>query len=296
MTTFSDMLYGLGGIPAVGGGTIPFSTGSYFFVDSTTGSNGNTGKSPAKPFKTIDYAIGKCTASKGDVIVVMPGHTETITGAGGITCDVAGISIIGLGNANLRPTLTWSATASTILVTADNVLLRNFICKVSIDSVVTGISITGAGCTLDAVDFQETSAKQMLVFIQTAATADYLTIKNCRHRQVAAGSAKWIDLVGADYAEIRNNDILVQASTHVIGGTTTESLDIVIDSNIIVNPADAAQVVLLASSTGMVSNNAGGGAKSAIAGGFALASAFGRENYTCNTANKNGLLDPVVDS
>ena len=44
-----------------------------------------------RPFATIDYAIGKCTASRGDIIMVMPGHSETITTDGGIALDVAGV-------------------------------------------------------------------------------------------------------------------------------------------------------------------------------------------------------------
>ena len=66
------------------------------------GSDTNNG-TYQKPFSTIDYAIGKCTASRGDIIMVMPGHSETITSDGGIACDVAGVAIIGLGSGSLRP-------------------------------------------------------------------------------------------------------------------------------------------------------------------------------------------------
>jgi hypothetical protein len=266
-----------------------------YFVQNTIGSDGNKGTKD-KPFKTLDYAIGRCTASKGDIIFLLPGHAETISAAGGITCDVAGVTIIGLGYGSLRPTFTWSATASTWLVTAANVTIQNIVCLVSIDSVVKGIDISAAGCTLDAVDFQETSAKQMLIFINTAAGANYLTVKNCYHVQAAAGSAKWIDLVGADWARILNNHFHVSASTHILGGTTTESLEILVKGNTFLNTADAACVVLLANTTGFVVNNFAGGAKSAIAGNFALASAYGGENYSVNTANKCGILDPVADS
>src|SRR3990167_8350785 len=50
-----------------------------------------------RPFSTIDYAIGRCVASRGDVIMVMPGHAENVTAAAGITMDVAGVALIGLG-------------------------------------------------------------------------------------------------------------------------------------------------------------------------------------------------------
>ena len=62
--------------------------GNVFWVDSGAGSNGNKGTF-ARPFATIDYAIGQCTANNGDLIMVMPGHTETVTAAAGIAVDVA---------------------------------------------------------------------------------------------------------------------------------------------------------------------------------------------------------------
>ena len=269
--------------------------GKVWFVHYTNGSNGNKGTKD-KPLKTLDYAIGRCTANKGDIIFLLPGHAETISAAGTITCDVAGVNIMGLGFGSLRPTFTWSATASTWLVTAANVTIQNIVCTVSIDSVVLGFDISAAGCTLDAVDYQEASSKQMLIFINTAATANYLTIKNCYHVQAAAGSAKWIDLVGADWARIENNHFHVSASTHILGGTTTESLEILVKNNTFVNPADAATIVLLANTTGFVTGNCSGGAKSSQTAMHALASAYGGMNYVTNAANKNGLPDPAADT
>ena len=87
------------GMPVIGGAYS--TTGSVFFVDSNTGSNGNSGADKDHPFADIDYAIGRCTASKGDIIFVMPGHSETA--ATQITCDVAGVSIIGLGRGGNNP-------------------------------------------------------------------------------------------------------------------------------------------------------------------------------------------------
>ena len=266
-----------------------------FFVQNTIGSDGNKGTRD-KPFKTLDYAIGRCTDSKGDIIFLLPGHAETISAAGTITCDVIGVTIIGLGYGSLRPTFTWSATASTWLVTAANVTIQNIVCLVSIDSVVIGFDISAAGCTLDAVDFQETSAKQMLIFINTAVGANYLTIKNCYHVQAADGSAKWIDLVGADWARIENNYFHVSASTHILGGTTTESLQCLVKNNIFVGTYNVAAVVMLANSTGFAANNYYGGVKTSQANAFVLANLYGAENRATNAVNTNGIVDPAADT
>ena len=60
------------------------STGDRYFVGSTvSGASDATthGMSPDRPFATIDYAVGQCTASQGDIIYVMPGHAETVSAA-----------------------------------------------------------------------------------------------------------------------------------------------------------------------------------------------------------------------
>ncbi len=41
--------------------------GDVYWVHSGTGSNGNKG-SFDRPFSTIDYAVGRCTADQGDIL------------------------------------------------------------------------------------------------------------------------------------------------------------------------------------------------------------------------------------
>jgi hypothetical protein len=107
------------------------------------GSDGNDG-SYRRPFATIDYAIGKCTASRGDIIAVMPGHEEDIAAAAGIALDVAGVAIIGLGSAALRPKITFSATASTMTVTAANCSISNIWFDAQVAQCVTALSLSAA--------------------------------------------------------------------------------------------------------------------------------------------------------
>src|SRR4051812_7269513 len=82
------------------------STGKRFFVDSVTGTDSvGAGQNPDTPFATISFALTQCTASKGDIIYVMPGHAEAIAAAGTLACSVIGVSIIGLGNGSNRPSI-----------------------------------------------------------------------------------------------------------------------------------------------------------------------------------------------
>src|SRR2546429_6146542 len=88
-----------------------FAPGNTFFVQSTNSNAGDSaghGDSPDAPFSTINYAITKCTADQGDVIVVLPAHVETIVGAAGLALGTAGITILGVGSGRQRPKLNFT--------------------------------------------------------------------------------------------------------------------------------------------------------------------------------------------
>jgi hypothetical protein len=111
--------------------------GNVYWVSSVSGSDGNKG-TRERPFATIDYAIGRCTANNGDIIFCMPGHAEAVT-ATSINCDVGGVTFIGLGSGSKKPVLTFGATDSTINVTAANCVWQNFRFTAGVGDVVTAV-------------------------------------------------------------------------------------------------------------------------------------------------------------
>lgn len=121
-TNFSGLqINGAEILPGVGAQVF---AGNVFFVDSGTGSDVGSSGTKDQPFATLDYAIGMCTASNGDIIVCFAGHAETLTAA--IAVDVAGITILGLGNGENRPTFTLTATAKpAFTISAANVVVNN---------------------------------------------------------------------------------------------------------------------------------------------------------------------------
>ena len=94
------------------GSVVGLSPGTDYFVDSVNGSNSNDGKAWSKAVATLDYAIGLCTASRGDRIFVAPWHVENLTAATTVNCDVAGVEIIGVMRGNQRPTFSSTAAAA----------------------------------------------------------------------------------------------------------------------------------------------------------------------------------------
>src|ERR1700690_2755675 len=72
--------------------------GQTFWVNSVTGSDNYDGTFK-RPWATLKYALVSTNGytHSGDCIMVMPGHAETVTAAGTITCSTAGLAVIGLG-------------------------------------------------------------------------------------------------------------------------------------------------------------------------------------------------------
>jgi hypothetical protein len=277
-------------------------TGSIFFVDSVTGSatGGYTADAPAA---TIAQALALCTASVGDVIYLFPTHVESI-GASGLAWNKAGVSIIGLGQGNMRATLTWHTTDAVVTVSGANMLIKNIITKVDLDEVVSMFLVTGAGVTFDKVDFIETASAQAIQWLLTTNAADQLTIQNCYHVQYAAAAAaqKWIQLVGTDHTRIIDNTFLLTAnastSSHLISGSTAVVACEIARNNILFLGATITIIVnLVTGSTGIVSDNrASSGTSVSTAAAFTGDACYFHNNLWSDTAQVSGLLAPVVDT
>lgn len=291
----------------LGGGVV--GAGETFWVGTSGNASYNYYRSrvPAsKLFTSIDKAIGACTADRGDIIYVLPGHTESIIAAGTITCDVAGVSIIGLGNGNLRPTITWAtSTAACWNISAANVTIKNIICTTSIDELVKLFYVTAAGVTLDTVDYVQGASAQALQFLLTTNAADQLTIKNCFHRQPTAtnGTTLWIQLVGTDHTRILNNTILITAKASTasicISGSTA-----VVDAEIAYNTINwlggtvTKIIECVTTSTGTIHHNCCMGGPAVLLAAAITGDAMSMfENYVTNTAGTaSGALAPAVDT
>jgi hypothetical protein len=253
------------GVPVVGGGNLPIPrlNGLYFFVDSVNGNNSNDGLSVDKPFSTIAYAITKCTASRGDVINVMPGHSETMTAAGTITLNVVGVSVMGQGNGNNRPTIAYStAIGASFDISAASVTVQNLLFVVTgFDAVTSAVNVTAAGVSILDCDFVLANAtNQAVTGLTTTAAADRLSVLRCRFWGTTdAGSTSAITIVGGDAIKIADC-FFSGAYTTTIGAInqiTTTTTNCQILNNYINNltASSAKCMVFTASSTGQISGN-----------------------------------------
>jgi len=154
-----------------------------------SGSDGNPG-TYQRAFATIDYAIGRCASGRGDIIMVMPGHAESVVSATTIAADVAGVAIVGLGAGTARPTLTYTtANTATISISAANIAFKNIRFVANFLGVVSAITVAAApSFALEDCEFTDTSAIlnfKAKVTTTVSVNADNLHIENNHIRSIA---------------------------------------------------------------------------------------------------------------
>lgn len=278
------------------------STGSRFFVHSGTGTDQlGSGRNPDDPVATIDYAIALCTASKGDIIYVMPGHAENVIAATGINCDVIGVTIQGIGDGDLIPTVSFTAAAGSVTISVASVTIKNikFVANFATGT-TTGFTIAAGadGLTLDGIKMADTSAaNEFLVHASIATGVDRLTVKNCRFASAAGTLSGSLVFAGTSLdAEICHNYWRVDSSDSVIHHDTGVASNMYLHHNCIINiDTDTAEYCaeFKTASTGAAHDNRFGYNKvdAEVSKGDAM---FWFENYVSNTIAESGRLDPTT--
>lgn len=191
-------------------------------------------------YTTIDAAIDACTASRGDVVLVAPGHSETISAAGGIAMDKIGVSLIGIGVGSQRPTITFdTATTADMDFSADNVLVENFVFINDFDALVEPLDIAAS---VDFVTFKncefrdDTAAKQTIRWFQTADTNTNIKFLDCKHvGSDTAGATAWGTFIGGSKHVVKGLVSNGDMSAANIEIKTTLTADILIDNCVLEN-------------------------------------------------------------
>jgi len=166
------------------------------------GSDGNDG-SYIRPFGTLDYAVSRCTANRGDIVFIMPGHaeTESTVDAAIAQLDVAGVAVIGLGSGDLRPSFTVNDDGNTFDISGANTILSNIRLVSSVVDVAVGFDVSAANVVIDSVAFEDVTVGTDL-FIDCVSTAagnnscDGLVVNNCTYYNVETTCDAFIQVNG----------------------------------------------------------------------------------------------------
>ena len=239
--------------------------GKVFWVDNSSLGSGDDFKSGSDankgtfndPFSTLDYAIGKTRANKGDIIFIKPGHSETLT-ATSVAVDVAGIAIVGLGRGSNRPTFNATATGSVFPVSAANVLVHNLLFTGGVDAIVSMITVSAADVAISDVEVRDVTG-EIVVGLLTTADANRLLVDGFTYDgAVGDGATAAIAIVGGDRVKIQNFNLDGDFSVAAIDIRTTATTRLSVRDGVFYNrdaAVDTVVKVTITASTGNIGPN-----------------------------------------
>jgi len=191
-------------------------TGNVWFVDSnavtpTANRRGldaiGYGESPDTPFLTLNYASTQCIANNGDVIYVMPGHTEALRADGSVTLGVAGISVIGLSYGADRPTFTATVIAGDFKLAAKSVYIENLLFLSGVDATTGMLAVESDYCTIKNCEMRDLT-DEATDFLVVSAGSHNLLLDGLKIIGAAGGGGNGgICIIASDDVEIKNFNI-----------------------------------------------------------------------------------------
>jgi hypothetical protein len=236
-TSLTSLMVGGIPIPWGSGGDIPLTNGNYYFVSSVDGSAGFDGLSAVTPKAALfgtSGAYAQATAANGDVIIVLPGHTEAISAS--TAAATSGVQVVGIGQGALRPTFTLdTANTATIAVSAANQSFSNCIFTANFLSI--------AAC------FTLSTAKNFLLqnclFNETSSVLDFLNIVKSTG---AANTVDGLTLIGNQWEGLGTTSV----NTFNLNANTVDRLTAL--GNVIVNATTVDQASLIVQTAGILTN------------------------------------------
>ncbi len=284
---------------------LPDTSGKIFFVDSGAdrASDGNAGRDPNVPMATLDAAVARCTASNGDMIVLMPGHAEAAVTAA-ISLDVAGVWVYGLGWGASRPTFTFTGTAGSIVMSAASCRLTNVRLVPGVANVVAAITMTGNDLIVEECETLSAAAFEFTSLIDVGAETVGSSRSIIRNNVLkclftAASSTSGILLSGSDDVSIYGNHIAGFFAEHVIdntsGDTPDECLGLLIANNWLQQVGSGTDLVVEmdANSTGLMSGNRMSGTQ-ALDGNVTPGNVRCVDNWLTDADDVHGLDVPTA--
>lgn len=301
---------GLGAGLRLPGATIVPTGGRVHYVRSTGKQDGDDETLFKRIHTTLNAALAQCRSGAGDIVFVLPGHSESISSADAMSSLVAGTKIIGIGNGTERPTFTWTAATATFLLDVANVTIEN--CRLLMDpgtgtvNVAAPITVSAAGCSLVNcyIRVGTDANSKCTIPITTTAAGDDFTISGCEILgATAAECTTVIQLVGADRFKLLNTRIVAatsSASVGVVRFLTTASTDVLFNGVVLRNNksgggAGDMAVTGMAGVSGeadnmllvVLGNNV---ASLTAAWGTPASMVFGRQCYVANTIAERAAL------
>lgn len=256
---------------------------------------------------TLAQALLQCRSGFGDVIYVLPGHTENVTTT---PTFVAGVKIIGVGHGSNRPVFRWTATTSQWAITVADVVISGLRLRLEgANGVVKAIVTTAAETAIESCDievasgatnkatialefgagstrgrvtgcrFRGTATHNVTDGIKIVSAVDGITIENCR-MMFSATAANGLIHVTAAATNLTFSDLDLY-NTHTASTATITLDDVACDGH-------ATRVYSAMKNDGVAT------AQGITFGTAALVQC--NQCYTVDNGQANGILSPAVET
>lgn len=262
LTEFPNGVSSYGAPVLPGAPALPISPGAnVFYVDSANTASRNAAGAGTvdRPFASIDFAVGRCTANNGDFIFVQPGHLENVTAAAGLDLDVAGITIVFLGNGQDRGRIRFGTVVGADMdVDAADIKLVRPRFQANLDNLTAPIDVNAARFKMLGATWEDGTAINTIRAMLADANADDLEVDGFEFIDgdgLGTQKVALLDVAAATRPTLRNIKITGDFSTGCISNSTAW-IDALLE-NLILDNANAGPVVALAlqaTSTGWVRN------------------------------------------
>ena len=249
----------------------------------------------------ITLAKAEAIAAVGDTILVGESHNENLGATD--TLDVAGLTVIGMGEGDTRPLLDFDTTATELTLNAAGITLKNLRLRpgasVTVAAIVVGAA--GLGVTIDNCAFEvgEASGDEFIDCIVPNAAAEGLTVKNCtawNANATAGDSDTWLNLDGVtiDDCSVIGNTVFGTFDEACIWWGAAVPVNLLIKDNVLSNYT-----------SGQLCIEGTGAATGMCVGNILYSDTYGSvldpgsmscvENYATNAINTSAYLVPSID-
>ncbi len=257
---------------------------------------------------TLAAGLARVRTGLGDTVVVLPGHSESVTDATMLTNLVAGTRIVGFGRGSNMPVFRWTATASQWVLDDADVTVTGLRLRLEgANGVVKAINVTGADVGIYNCDIEVGSgaSNKATIAIEIGTGADRFELCGNLIRGTIAGSVvNGILVAGVGTgARITDNEMFFATTVAAVGcvNITAAALNLKIARNIIQNTLATSETCISAGAvacTGSVWDNyCGTEAGTPVSDIIELnANSLLRcfQNFGTDTKNTSGVLTPAV--
>lgn len=249
---------------------------------------------------TLASALAVCVASRGDIIHVLPGHTESFAAVQALS--VAGVTLIGYGTGSLKPTFTVTTAADVFSFTAANVTVDNFhIAAPGIDEATAMINVAAAGATIrNLTGIGSTTSINYVDCITLAAGADDCTLENIKINNTTVAVNSFINIEAA-VARLRLSNVYCFGDVATAGIIDAATATQIYWDNVHIGVVGSSKpaATLDSNPTGFIRNSNFAGTSTTLAANAALGTGvrlFDVKVLEETGGAAQGALIPAVDS